>query len=327
MNRRDAIGALACGMWGTLAQAQQPAPIQPWRIGFLTMHDPAKGQVIVDMFVAEMRARGWEPGREFVLEVRHGERNLDLIEARAKELVQLQPQLLIGGASPTTAALARATRTRPIIGQGMTLPVEAGLVQSLARPGGNVTGSTFNPIGIGGKVMETLLIAAPRVSRLVVVSNPGYPGFSPYGPHLRQAAEQLKLTLLQVDVPARESFRLQDVERARPDALWVVDDFVVDNAMQRELASFAVARRLPSIGTNRTFVEAGGLLSVSVDPHENVVVSADYAIRILVQRADPATLPVQEPSRFQVVLNRRTADAMGFTPPRELMLRVSEVIA
>lgn len=318
-------------MFGTLAwaaplRAQPRAGAQrPWRIGMLTMHDVAQGQVIVDMFATEMRARGLETGRDYLLEVRHGERSPELIEARAKELAALPVDLLVGGASAATTALGGATRSKPIVGLGLTSPVESGLVQSLARPGGNITGSTFNTVEVGAKVLEILLVAAPGVRRVAVIRNPTFPGMNAYAQPVERTAQNLGLTLAYIGITRPDDFRPEELERARPDALYVVNDYAV-GPIQPNLAAYATARRLPSIGVHRTFTQAGGLLSLNADSKENFVAGADYAIRIL-QGADPASLPIQAPTRFQLVFNRRTAEAIGFVAPRELMLRVNEVIS
>ncbi|MBI5275598.1 MAG: ABC transporter substrate-binding protein [Burkholderiales bacterium] len=319
MRRRAAL--LAAAAWGMAAVAQNA----PFRIGFLTHNDRAMGQLPIDLFVAQMRSRGWEPGRDFVIEPRYGDRDTALMAARARELAALNLPVIVAAATPSAIALAQATRTTPVVGFGLTGPVDMGLAQSLARPGGNVTGSTFSQPQFAAKILEVLKSAVPRIVRVTVIHNPSYPVMAEYTRHGVRAAAELGIALHFVEVTKTENFRMEDVERSNPDALFVAADYAV-NPIQAALASFAIGRKLPSIGTNRTYPMAGGLMSLDADVDEMFGVAADYVIRILTRGASASTLPIQEQTRYHLVFNRKTADAIQFTMSQQLMLRVKEVI-
>ena len=324
MKRRATLAAALA--WAGCAAAQFAA-VRPYRIGFLQHNDRAMGQPPIDNFIAQMRLRGFEPGRDFVLELRYGDRSPELIAQRARELVALNPPVIVAAASPAAHALAQATRIIPIVAFGLAgNAVDTGLVRSFARPGGNVTGSTFSQPEFAGKILEVLKSAAPRISRVTVIRNPSYPGMSVYSQHAERTAAEVGVTLHYVDVVRTEEFRMRVVEAGAPDALYVVPDYAV-NPIQAEIAAFAIASKLPSIGSNRTYAMAGGLMSLDSDVEEMFGVAAEYVIRILTKGANPATLPIQEPTRYYLVFNRRTAEAIQFSMSQQLMLRVNEVIA
>ncbi|MBI5275597.1 MAG: ABC transporter substrate-binding protein [Burkholderiales bacterium] len=322
MKRRIVLAAAGCA----LAARAQVGGQRPFRIGFLTQNTrEAGGNIILETFIRQMRLRGFEQGRDYVIEPRFGNRDADLIAAGARELVALNPDVVLAGASVTVVALLQLTRTIPIVGVAMTTPVEAGLAQSYARPGGNLTGCTFNQPEFAGKMVDFLKIVAPRIAHVAVIRNPTFPGMSHHTPYAERAAAQLGVTLHYVEVPKAGALRMAELERMSPDALLVAHEYAVFSHYP-ELVPFAMARKLPSIGTSIEFTRAGGLLSLFADNEQQFVIAADYVTRILSKTATPATLPIQEPTKHWLVLNRRTADAIKVTLSHELLLRVNETI-
>jgi putative ABC transport system substrate-binding protein len=198
------------------------------------------------------------------------------------------------------------------------------LVQSLAHPGGNVTGTTYNQPEIAGKMVEVLKDVAPRVSRVAVIWNPDISTNQSYRAFADKAAERLAVALQYVDVRRPEDFRLDVLERLRVDALYVTLDATVA-AITTQLIAFASQRKLPSIGVIRTFAERGGLVALGPDMDELETAVASYADRIL-RGAAPADLPVREPSKFVLTVNAKTAKAIGLTLPRDVLIRANEVI-
>ncbi|MBI5275606.1 MAG: ABC transporter substrate-binding protein [Burkholderiales bacterium] len=282
------------------------------------------GEPILRPFLARLQARGYVEGRDFVLEARYGERSDQRIAELARELAALRPAVIVGAGNAAAEALKRATREVPIIAVGVNAPVETGLVESLAKPGGNVTGTSISPAEGGGKLVEMLKAAAPATRRVVVVVNPDLRGAAPYIRSAEATAGALRLELSRYLVSKVEEFRWGDLDAQRPDALYVTADQVV-SAITPGLIEYALSRRLPSIGVVRRFATAGGLMSLGPDPDELEEVLVDYILRI-VDGAAPSSLPVREPARFRLVLNRTTAREIGLTLSQEILLRAHEIV-
>jgi putative ABC transport system substrate-binding protein len=308
------------------------------RIGFLSVSTApsaeevarsphqGRGTFAVVSFLAALRDLGWIEGQNFVLEPRYAAGQPDRLPALAAELVLLKVDVIVTFLNQETLAAKQATTSIPIV---MILgydPERAGLVASLARPAGNVTGTTLGLIE-GEKFLELLKRAVPNLARVVVLSDPAYPGLTSAAAQerLEVAARKLGLTLASIEVQ-----RSDDVERAlariaeEAGALWVIPTGPIP-ARARQVIDFATKHRLPTIFPARYYVEAGGLMSYGYDLKHLTMRTASYVDRIL-KGAKPADLPVEQPTKFELIINLKTAKALGLTIPQSLLLRADQVI-
>jgi putative ABC transport system substrate-binding protein len=322
--RRRTIVCSAGGLAALAAAGARAADGEPWRVGWLGTSDSSQQQPLIDRFTRKIEARGYHVGRDLLLVPRLADNRLEALPALAHELVATQPAAIVAVGSSCAAALARQTRTVPIVALYLTSPVETGLVASLAKPGGNVTGSTANQAELAGKLLEVLKIADRRVVRVAILRNPDNLGIQAYSPHAAQTAQRLGMHLHYVELRRREDLQLDALDQIRPDALYVVNDFVV-NGLLPQLLAYALERRIASIGIDRAFARSGGLLALGPDLDEMDGNIAEYVDRVL-HGAAPALLPVREPSRYDLAVNRATARAIGLPLSQELLLRAQEVI-
>ena len=312
--------------------AAPPVLAQPaskvYRIGYLaTGSGSGPGNPSLDAFRQGLRELGWIEGQNITIEFRYAEGRIDRLPSLADELVRLNVDLI--AASPTPAALAarNATRTIPIVGMSLTEPVEIGLVASLARPGGNVTGVTYGVNAeIFGKQLALLREAIPTVRRVAVLSDPSIPTQRLSVSAVTTAARSLGIELRLLEARRPEDFDgvFAAMTRERVGALAVVMAPMMFIHRAR-LADAAMMHRLPSVSTQAPWAEAGGLMSYG--PHLPDVYrrAATYVDKIF-KGARPADLPLEQPTKFELVINARTAKALGVTPPRSLLLRADHVI-
>ncbi|MBI3371966.1 MAG: ABC transporter substrate-binding protein [Betaproteobacteria bacterium] len=275
-------------------------------------------------FTTRLNELGYVEGRDLLFERRFADRVVERLTTFARELVALKPALIVAAPSYAVAAALQATRSIPIVMLGVSNPVEAGFVTSLARPGGNVTGTTYNQPEIAGKMVEIVKAAAPRTSRITIIWNPDAPGLQVFKPYADRAAGALGIAIHYVDIRRPEDFAIDMVLRGRPEALYVVTDAIFAPHME-SIIRVALERKLPSIGIPRRFVEAGGLLYYGLDLRELWRTSATYVDRIL-KGANPADLPIQQPTKYELIINDKTAKALGITIPQSLRVRADEVI-
>jgi putative ABC transport system substrate-binding protein len=294
-------------------------------IGFLSETDLATTATVLEPFRHGLRARGYVEGQTMVLEVRRAEGRLDRLLDLATELVQRQVDLLVAVGTPAAHAAQHATRTIPIVAL-MGDPVEMGLVASLARPGGNLTGVSAQATAVSGKMLELLKEAVPQASRVAVLWNVANPNKVLEWQETQRTAQALGVTLQSVEVRTPD-----DVERAfatltrgRADALLTFIDALTLTS-RRQIGDFTTQNRLPMMAGGREFVEAGGLMSYGVKPRDLYGHLAVYVDKIL-KGAKPADLPVEQPTKFELVINLKTAQALGITMPPSLLLLVEEVI-
>ncbi|MBI5275599.1 MAG: ABC transporter substrate-binding protein [Burkholderiales bacterium] len=320
MKRRVLLRAFA----GVFACAPRLALAEPRRLGWLGTSTRDAQQPIIDVVMGRLDVRGWRLGRDIALVARFGNNRLEALPGAARELVALTPSAIISVGSPSSAAASRETRTIPIVMVYASTPVEVGLVQSLARPGGNVTGTTGSPPEVAGKLLEVLRVAQPTVARVAILRNPDNLGIRTYTQYSEATARRLDMTLKYFELRKAADLRLDDVAGFRPDALYIINDFVLI-PLYETLLAFAREHRLLTIGVSRQFTEAGGLLSLGPDTDEMNDNVADYVDRVL-RGASPATLPVREPSRYHIFVNRAAARAIGLPLSQELLLRTREVI-
>jgi len=319
------------GIVVALVALNAPAAAQPatkvFRVGILSnvpLDDP-QGRLLWGEFMRGMRERGYEEGRNITIEHRSSEGRYERLPELAAELVRARVDLIVVPAPQNALAAQQATRTIPIVMASSTDPVRDGLVASLARPGGNVTGLTglVTP-DIGGKRLELLKEALPRISRVAVLSNPTYP--YRYLDELTASGRSLKLQLEMVEANASE-----EIERAfatmmawRPQALVVVGDGVMI-LRRTQIIDLASRHRLPTMFQAREDVMAGGLMSYGVSGRDNFYRAASYVDRIF-KGANPGDLPVERPSRFELIINLKTAKMLGVVMPETMVYRADEVL-
>jgi putative ABC transport system substrate-binding protein len=311
-----------------LAEAQQAKKIP--QVGYLWPFDPARESARAERIRLALRDRGYIEGQNIATEHRYAEGKLDRAPELAAELVRLKVDLiLVPGGDPWIRAVKNATKTIPIvIAGGGSDPVEAGLVESLARPGGNVTGIANLSRALGGKRLELLKEAVPKVVRVAVLYDPALPGSElDVKEVLPVAARALGLTLQPWEV--RDADGLQKVfaalNKQRPDGLYLPPSGPLMFANPNRIADFALKRRLPSMYITRSFVDAGGLMSYAADEAESHRRVAYYVDRIL-KGAKPADLPVEQPTKFELVFNLKTAKQIGITIPQSVLYRADKVI-
>jgi putative ABC transport system substrate-binding protein len=329
MNRRTAIRRLATFFLTTasLAQAQQPKKV--WRIGYLSTLDPARESTRSEAIRLALRERGHIEGQNIATEYRYAEGKIDRYPELAAELVRLKVDIIVAaGGSVLVRAAMNATKTIPIVMMGAgSDPVEAGLVESLARPGGNVTGITLLNRELGGKRLELLKEAVTKVARIAVLYDPAIPDtILEVKEGLPVAARALKLTIQPWEVRVADGFEkvFAALNKQRPDGLYVPSGALM-LLNRKRIADFALKSRLPSMYGNRETVDAGGLMYYGADTAESYRRVAYYVDRIL-KGAKPADLPVEQPMKFEFVINLKTAKQIGLTIPQSVLYRADKVI-
>ncbi len=326
MERRAFLGTLAGALLATpLAAEAQPAA-KVYRIAFLGPGSASSQHYRVEALRGGLRDLGYLEGKNIASEYRWAEGRFDRLSGLAAELVRLKVDIIVTGGTASTQAAMRATTTIPIVMVGTGDPLRAGLVASLDRPGGNVTGLTQLGAEVAGKRLQILKDAVPNVARVAFLWNRANASHVTYFEELQGAARGLGLTLQSVEV--REP---QEVERAfagmmreRPDALIVTADSAHE-LRQAWIVDFTAKRRLPAMYQLKEYVAAGGLMSYGTSITDQYRRAATYVDKIL-KGAKPADLPVEQPTKYEFVINLKTAKALGLTIPPSLLARADEVI-
>jgi putative tryptophan/tyrosine transport system substrate-binding protein len=328
MERRRFLLTSAAGVLVTPTVVDAQSSKRVARVGILAAGPAASPEEVLGtpMFVA-LRNLGWTAGQNLAFEMRYAVGQTERLPALAAELVRANVDVIVTALNQETLAAKDATSTIPIVMVLGVLPVQAGLVASLARPGGNVTGTAVAPVA-AGKYFELLKEAVPRLTRVAVLWDPTFPGLVPHSTHRMAEAEARKLGLSLASI---EVARADDVDAAmarlvedRPGALFVVPSGPIA-ARMTQVIDFAARHRLPSIYPSRTFAEAGGLMSYGYDREELARRAASQLDRVL-RGAKPADLPVEQPTRYELVINARTARALGLTISPELLARADHLI-
>ena len=279
-------------------------------------------------FGVALRELGYVEGQNIATEYRYAEGKRDLFPEIAAELVRLKVDIILVSGNPPMRAAMNATKTIPIVMMGAGGdPVEAGFIESLARPGGNVTGITILTRELGGKRLELLKEAVPKLARVAVLYDPAIPdSVLDVKEVLPVAARALGLTIQPWEVRTADDFdkAFAAISKWHPDGLYVPGSGPIMRPKGKRIAGFALKSRLPSVGT-REFVDAGGLISYGADLAENYRRVAYYVDRIL-KGAKPADLPVEQPTKFELVINLKTAKALGLTIPADVLRWADEVI-
>ena len=327
MNRRETIIALvALGAVPLAAEAQQAAKVP--RIGFLA-GSLAGGPHLPEAFRQGLRALGYVEGRNVVIEYRDAEGKLERLPALAAELVALKVDVILAPSTVAALAAKQATRTLPIVFAAAGDPVGSGLVTSLARPSGNVTGSSILAPELVGKRLEQLKQAVPGVSRVAALWQPGGQGERTEKDMLKGAevaarALGVRLQFVEARGPADLDRAFSDMTTARAGALTVLGSSMFFNE-RRRIVDLAAKHRLPAVYGLRDYVDAGGLMAYGPNVADLYRRAATYVDKIL-KGANPGDLPVEQPTKFEQVINLKTAKALGLTIPQSVLLRADEVI-
>jgi putative ABC transport system substrate-binding protein len=310
-----------------IAEAQQPKKVS--RIGYISSGDAASSFARAEGVRLALREHGYIDGQNIAIEYRYGEGKNDRLPELAAELVRLKVDIIVvQGGTPAVRATKNATKTIPIVMVGTgSDPVGRGVVESLARPGGNVTGITNLGGELGGKRLELLKEAVPKLARVAVLYDPAIPSsVLQVKEVLPVAARGLGLTVRSWEVRATDDFEkvFAALNKQRPDGLYMTAGPLMRNNEKRT-AGFALKSRLPSVYSNRESVEAGGLMSYGADLAESYRRVAYFVDKIL-KGAKPADLPIEQPKKFELVFNLKTAKLIGVTIPQSLLYRADKVI-
>ncbi|HEY7555234.1 MAG TPA: ABC transporter substrate-binding protein [Candidatus Binatia bacterium] len=305
------------------AQVQQPDKTH--RVGFLSGAFPGPSHWTTRLRAA-LRELGFVEGKNITIESRYSENRLDRLPSLAEELVRLKPDVIVAGGRNDTRAARNATRTIPIVGQSLLDPVADGLLDSLARPGGNVTG--FTPIAdvLVGKRLELLKETVANLSRVALLWNPQDPGSARQWKESQTAARELGLQLRSMEAsnPEQLDGAFKEASQTRSAALATTSSAFV-NAHQKRIADWAAKNRMPAIYHQGSFVAAGGLMSYGAEETEHYRRVAVMVDKIL-KGAKPADLPVEQPTKFEFVINLKAAKQIGLTIPPNVLARADRVI-
>ena len=328
MRRRNFLGALggAAASWPLAAHAQQGDRMRRIEVLLPVATDDAEFQTRVGAFVQALQQLGWTIGRNVKIDIRWATANADAIRRHAAELAALAPDVILAHGAPTLGPLLQVTRTVPIVFPVGSDPVAAGFVESLARPGGNATGFMDWEYGMAVKWPELLKQIAPSVTRMAVLRDPTIPtGPAQFGV-IQAVAPSLGMDVVPInirDVPEIER-ALAAFARSSNGSLIVTPSAFA--SVNRDLIITLAARhRLPAVYFGRYFVTGGGLISYGNDIVDQYRRAAGYVDRIL-RGEKPADLPVQAPTKYELVINLKTAKALGLTVPDTLLARADEVV-
>jgi ABC-type uncharacterized transport system substrate-binding protein len=328
MRRRDFITLLggALADQAISANAQEP---RKRTVGVLMgFANDAGAKTRIEAFQQGLESEGWSVGHNLRIEYRYAQGDSTHMQTLAKELVELKPDCILGQSTPVTDALMRATRTTPIVFVAVSDPIGSGFVASMARPGGNITGFTVLHASIAGKYLEMLKEMVPQVARVAIMYNPNsVPDAGKFFTHtFIESATKLKVhpIIAEVHYPSHIENAINNLGTESGSGLVVVPDNFM--SVHRDLIiSLTTQFRIPAIYPYRYFAEAGGLASYGVDAVDQFRRASEYVSRIL-RGAQPADLPVQAPTKFELVINLKTAKALGIVIPRILLAGAEQVI-
>jgi ABC-type uncharacterized transport system substrate-binding protein len=307
------------------AEAQQATKVH--RIGRLSSGSPTEPNPALEAFRQGLRELGYSEGQNIVIECRYAEGRDDRLADLAAELVRLKMDVIVAGGSPAIRAAQHATHTIPIVMAAPPDAVAEGFVASLARPGGNITGLSWLGAELPGKRLEILKETVPQSARIAVLANPASRASEPQLHNLTVAARVLGLQLHVVELRRAEELdtAFTAMIRAGADALIVLSDPALIGLMRGRIADLAATHRLPAMYNWRDYVAAGGLMSYGPslpDIHRHAAVYVDKMLK----GAKPADLPVEQPTKFELVINLKAAKALGLTIPPSILFQANEVI-
>jgi len=325
MRRRTFLAMVPAGLLAApLAARAQPAGKVP-RVGFLLGFSPGPSRE-VDAFRRGLRELGYIEGQNIAIDYRYARGQVERLPELAAELVRLNPDVIVAPYTPPALAAKRATSMIPIVFAGVADAVGAGLIANLGRPGGNITGLTSTGAELGGKRLELLKQVISKASRVAVLYNPADQSNVLVLKQLQESAPNLGLTLQPFAVREPDHFEgaFSAMARERTHAMFGVPGVLTDRHKEA-LVGLAAKHRLPTMWGLRQFVEAGGLMSYAVNFYDQIRQTAVYVDKIL-KGAKPGDLPVEQPTKFELVINLKTAKTLGLTIPPSLLLRADQVI-
>ena len=295
------------------------------RIGLLANTTPAAATALLQVFRQSLRELGYVEGHNIAFEIRFEERR-ELLHVRAGELVRLGVAVIVASGTPATLAVKSATSTIPVVMMAVADPIQSGLVTSLARPGGNITGNAALTADLTAKQLELLREALPRSTVVSALWNLSNPSMLSLRNDSQAAARTLGFRIESIEIRGADDLEraFADLPQRRPDALLVPPDPELMLHLKR-IADFALKNRLPTISLFGEFVAAGGLMSYGPSFPDLMRRSTRYIDRIL-KGAKPADLPVEQPTKFELVINMKTAKTLGLTIPQSVLLRADHVI-
>ena len=304
------------------AEAQPQAKVS--KIGWLSARPASNsGQEVIVRMLGDL---GYVEGKNIAFEYRYANNQLDRFPALADELVRLKVDVLLTPGTPGALAFKNATKTIPIVFADVTDPVAAGLVDSLARPGGNITGFSSIEAVLAGKRLELLKEAVPKISRVAVLWNPHDPSSAQQWKESQLAARELGLQLHSMEVSSADQFEsaFKEANQVRSSALFVVSSALAFSNQNR-IADLAIKNRLPAIYTRGDFVDSGGLISYGPDQAERFRRVAAMVDKIL-KGTKPADIPVEQPTKFELIINLKAAKQISLTIPPNVLARADKVI-
>jgi putative ABC transport system substrate-binding protein len=328
MRRRDFIrviaGSAAAAAFPATARTQQRSNVP--RVGYLFSFTRAEGEHLWEACRQGLRDLGYVEGQNIILEPRLAEGHNERLQNLATELVQLKVDVIVAAATPASRAVKAATSTIPIVFVAVGDPVKAGLVTSLARPGGNVTGLSLLTADLSGKRLSLLMETVRKVSRVAILMNPDNPISAVFFEETKLAARRFGVDLQPLDARSPK-----EIEQAfaigagqRVDAVIVFDDPVLWS-YRAQIVALAAARKIPAVYGYRDFVDQGGLMSYGPDRPDQYRRTAIYVDKIL-KGAKPSDLPIEQPTKFELIVNRKTATSLGIELPASVIVGANEVI-
>jgi putative ABC transport system substrate-binding protein len=327
MNRRDAvvaIVALGAAVGSCASSAQQHGKV--WRVGFLSLSSASLSSENSDAFLEGMRGLGYVEGRNLAVEWRFADGNFERLSGLAADLVRLKVDVIVAVASAAIGAAQKATTTIPIVMATTGDPVGSGFVKSLARPGGNITGLSNMGGDTGAKDVDLLLSVVPKLSRIGVLVSPTSTTYRAIAESVEAGAQKAGVKTLLAEVSTQEEIENAFSMMSRENAGAVIVGAAPFFSLRRpQLAELAIRYRMPSIFGNRAYVEAGGLMSYGQKITDNYLRAASYVDKIF-KGAKPGDLPVEQPVTLELVINLKTAKALGLTIPQTILLRADELI-
>ena len=318
-----ALGTVLCAL-SSSADAQQPKQLP--RVGYLASGSRSSELSHIESFNQGLRGRGYTEGQNIIIEYRFAEGKLDRLPALAADLVRSKVDVIVTGGGPTTRAAKDATKSIPTVLVNTSEPVALGFVASLAKPGGNMTGLASIQTDLGGKRVELLKEILPQLSRLAVLANRDVPGYGVQMKEVEVAAQTIGLQLQVEDIRGPNDLEkaFSAITKGRAGALLGLTNPTF-NILRSRIAELAVKSRLPSMYGDKVFVDSGGLISYGPDVLDSFRRAAVYVDKIL-KGAKPADLPVEQPTKFEFIINLKTAKQIELTIPPSVLARADKII-
>ena len=327
-NRRKVLVALGAAVLGSPLTPHAQPQSKVWRVGFLSFRGrpDSLDTDVFGGFARGMRELGYVEDKNLEIQWRHAEGKSERLPGLAAELVRLKVDVILAAGLPAASATQKATATIPIVTVSSADPVGSGLIKSLARPGGNVTGLTFLSGEVSPKHLEMLLTMVPKLTRVAVLVDPRDSSSAATLKSVQAAAQRtgVKILLMEARTPQEIETVFSVIIREKAGAVLVVTGGLF-NQQVRQIAELAAKNRLPSITLRREYAEAGGLMSYGTDVFEQFRQAATFVDKIL-RGAKPADLPVEQPTKFEMVINMKTAKALGLKIPQSLLISADKVI-